>query len=565
MRRSGNARRVAAGLGFVMLAGCSLPLPSGTHVSHDVRAEQREPGDIQVLPPGPRQKATPVDIVQGFLGAESSPDKGYAIAEQYLTADAHWSHNEVQVYDPASVRLAESTSDPSSATVAVTFTKLGLLTKEGAYSDLVPTPVREGYTLVRGRAGEWRISSPPFGLRLTPADRERSFRGRRLFYLSRSPKATLHVVPDLVQLPAGTAALQAAISRLLQAPSAALRGSVTTAFPAGTRLLSLHAEAGGLVVIDLSTEVLQASGSQRQGLSAQLVWTLRGLDPRFERLRLLAAGKPVAVPSEGDVQRAEDWNVLDPEGLVDGPLYFIRGGRLTTLSAGGRVAAGPSAAAGLDVDRAALTPDRTKIALLHRAGREVTVRAGPVSAGTYPVVLRAPTLSSPTWGSGELGLWLLDGSGQVLLLRPNGRTVAVDVAGLTNPVTSISVSRDGARAALISGGQVFVGRITTGAHGVPAFHASSVAPELTEVTRVAWRDGTTLVALGVLAQTFVPVVLAVDGSSIRPLEVTGLPSKPRELAASALGTAVTASGQIFVLSALGFRSGPLGTAPTYPG
>lgn len=564
MRWPGSAC-VAVGLGLAMLAGCSLPLPRGVHVSHDVRAEQRDPGDIEVLPPGPRQRANPVDIVQGFLGAESSPENGHAIARQYLTADAHWADNEVQVYDPASLRVAESSSDPSSATVAVTFTKLGLLGKDGAYSDLVPSPVKEGYTLVRGRAGDWRISSPPFGLRLTPADRDRSFRPRRLFYLSPSPKATLHVVPDLVLLPVATGQVQAAISRLLQPPSSALQGSVTTAFPVGTRLLSLRAEPGGLYDVNLSAELEHASGPQRQGLSAQLVWTLRGLDPRFESLRVLAAGKPFAVPSEGEVQKAEDWNVLDPEGLADGPLYFIGGGRLKTVTSAGRVGAGPAASAGLDVDRAAVTPDRTQIALLHRDGGTVTVRAGPVSSDRYPVVLRAPGLSSPTWGSGELGLWLLDGSGHVLLLRGTGRAVPVVVVGLSTRIRSIAVSRDGARVALVSDGLLYVGRITKAANGAPVVRPVLVAPELTGVTRVGWRDGTTLVALGVLMDTFVPVLLSVDGSSVRSLAVSGLPSKPGELAASSLGTVVTASGQLFVLSALGFQAGPPGAAPAYPG
>ena len=128
---------------MVMLAGCSLPLSRGVHVGRDVQAEPRDPGDIQVLPPGPRKRANPVDIVEGFLGAESSPDGGHAIARQYLTTDAHWADNEVQVYDPASLHIAESTSGPSSVAVAVTFTKLGLLTKDGAYSSLVPTRVIE--------------------------------------------------------------------------------------------------------------------------------------------------------------------------------------------------------------------------------------------------------------------------------------------------------------------------------------------------------------------------------------------------------------------------------------
>ena len=552
-------------LSALLLAGCSLPLSRGVHVSRDVQIEQRDPGDIQVLPPGPPKRASPVDIVQGFLGAESSPDGDHAIARQYLTADAHWADKEVQVYDPASLRIEESTSGPSSVDVTVTFTKLGLLTKDGAYATLTPTRVLEGYTLVQGQSGQWRISSPPFGLRLTPADRDRSFRARRLFYLSPSPKATLHVVPDLVLLPVGVDPVRGALQRLLQGPSVGLQGSVTSAFPAGTRLLSVAVDASGLYTIDLSSEVLQAEGAQRQGLSAQLVWTLRGLDPRFQRLRLTSGGVSLAVPSEGDVQKAEDWNVFDPEGLADGPLYFIAGDRLRTTTSGEGVGAGPPASGGLDVDAVAVTPDRTRIALLHRTGTQVSVRVGPVTAASYPVVLTAPGLSSPSWGSGELGLWLLDRAGQVMLLRSVGRPARVAVEGVTGRITSLAVSRDGARIALVCRGVLYVGRIVGGGSAVRVVHAVPVVPELTGVTRAVWRDGTTLVALGALQQTFVPVVLTVDGSNLRSLSDSGLPSKPEELAGSSLGTVLTASGRLYLLTTLGFRAGPLGRGPSYPG
>ena len=579
MRRS-RAGSLLAGMVVVAVAGCGLPLPRGVHVGGDVPAEQRDPSDIQVLPPGPAVGAAPIAVVQGFISAESSPEGQHAIARQYLTADARWVDKEVQVYDPASLRITESKPGPTSADresrsgrnsvgLSVVFTKLGLLTSDGEYSSIKPTRVKQAYTVVRGRNGEWRISSPPSGLRLTPADRDRSFRARRLFYLSPSLKAPVHVVPDLVLLPVGQHAAQAAVERLLQAPSEAIAGSVTTAFPAGTRLLSLRSEPGGLYRVDLSSDVERASDQQRRALSAQLVWTLRGLDARFHRLRLTAAGKPLAVPGEDEVQNADDWTVFDPEGLADGPLYFVAGGRLRTTTSGASVGAGPPASRGLDVDAVAVTPDRTQIAVLHKSGAGVnggvTLRIGPVTAASYPSVLSAPGLSSPSWGSGEFGLWLLDGSGHVLLVRSGGRPVHVAVEGVSGPITALAVSRDGTRVAVVSEGVLYVGRVGRGADGPGVVRVVPVAPELTGVTQVVWRDGTSLVALGALSETFVPVVLTVDGSSVRSLAVSGLPSKPVEVAASSLGTVVTASGRLYLLSTLGFRVGPAGRAPAYPG
>lgn len=557
-------RLLTAGV-LVTLAGCSLPLPRGVHVSGEVQTEQRDPSDIEVLPPGPRKGSAPVDVVQGFLGAESSPEGQHAIARQYLSAEARWADKEVQVYDPASLRIVESTSGPTSVDVAVTFTKLGLLAKDGAYSSLAPTKVKDSYTLARDRDGQWRITSPPFGLRLTPADRDRAFRARRLFYLSPSPKATLHVVPDQVLLPVGRNDAQVAIERLLQAPSAAIAGSVTTAFPTGTKLQSLQEERAGVYRVDLSSEALRASDRQRQALSAQLVWTLRGVVAGFQRMRLTAAGKTFAVPGEGDVQSADDWNVFDPEGLADGPLYFIAGGRLRTTTNGVTVGLGPPASRGLEVDAVAVTPDHTQIAVLRRGSDGVTVRIGPVTAASYPSVLKAPGLSSPSWGSGELGLWMLDGSGKVLLVRSVGPPLRVAVTGVPGPITSLAVSRDGTRVAVVAHGALFVGRVAREPGGPRVIGAVPVAPELAGVTQVVWRDGTTLVALGALSDTFVPVLLSVDGSSVRPLPVSGLPSKAQQVATFPRGTAVTAAGHLYLLSALGFRAGPAGRSPAYPG
>ena len=58
------------------------------------------------------------------------------------------------------------------------------------------------------------------------------------------------------------------------------------------------------------------------------------------------------------------------------------------------------------VDAVAVSPDRTQIALLDGTGPgPVTVRSGPLRGPTYRMVLTARGLTSPSYGSGDRGLW----------------------------------------------------------------------------------------------------------------------------------------------------------------
>jgi len=551
--------RGLAVIAVLLAAGCSLPIPEGVQVSRGRPVADSNPGDIQVLPPGPRPGAGAEAIVRGFLGAESSPEGSHAIARRFLAPGTRWADDEVRVYDPASLRLVGT----SVGTVEASFTQLARIDREGLHVALPRTTVTESYQLAKDRLGEWRITAPPPGVRLTPADRERSFPARRL-YFTRPAGGSFRVVPDQVLLPAGGPPGQVEIRRLLRGPSASIAGSVTTAFPSRTRLLSVDNHGSGTYDVMLSPELRRATPDQRRELSAQLVWTLRSLDPRFRGMRLRAGPDLLAVPGEGEVQRHDDWDAFDPEGIKPGPAYFLAAGRLRTY-AGGRDAPVEGALRTAVLDRVAVSPDRMQVALLQTRRGVVTVRRGPLDARALPVVAQAPGLSAPSWGSGERGLWLLDSAGQVLLLDPRGRRFRVPVEAIEGPLTSFVVSRDGTRAALVQNGSLYVGRVAGDGAGLVILAVRKVTHDVRAITEVVWRDPTTLVVLGQLSQAFVPVVISVDGSSVRPLPVAGLPARPGQLASSSLGTIVTGAGRLYLLGTLGFRAGPVGRAPAYPG
>ena len=123
----------------------------------------------------------------------------------------------------------------------------------------------------------------------------------------------------------------------------------------------------------------------------------------------------------------------------------------------------------------------------------------------------------------------------------------VEVPPGAGPLTALKVSRDGARMALVLGGQLHVGRVEPVDGRWRIGDVTPVSRELVRVTDVAWRSGTTLVALGALEADgqLLPVEVAVDGSSStvvqRPLggavavEIAAAPRQPLVVAADVAG------------------------------
>jgi hypothetical protein len=538
---------------LLLATGCSLPLSPEVHSVGAVSPEQRQGAALQVIPPGPKADATPVEAVLGFLGAQASADGRHAIARQFLTSQerGRWNDDdEVQVYDPDQLSVqALPGAEQGTAVVRVVTRVTGRVRADGSYVALAGERVVEDYRLQRQRGG-WLLDEVPAGLRLTAADRQRAFAPRAVYYLAPHPAGELpHLVPDQVFLPVGADPATTLVSRLVRPPSVALADSVRTAVPEGARLGQVRLSSAGVVTVDLTGVRTPPSGQQAQDLSAQLVWTLRSLGSAFRGLRLLVDGRPLRVPGEGEVQRAGEWDTYDPEGLGPNPPYFFTSHR--RLRASVELPAGPATAGDVGdgravaVDVAAVTPDRTRVALVESPGTAVTtVRVGPLRGQDFPVVARGRGLSSPTWGSGDLGLWLLRGGRQVVRVL-GGPLQTVPVVGLPpGRVTALALSRDGVRVALVVGGRPYVGRVQLQG-GVPRITGLTVVlPALREVGALAWSSSTELVVVGVLTRARQLLRVAVDGSSLQALNTAGL--APTRLAASAVGVVIVSGGHLYL-------------------
>jgi hypothetical protein len=569
-----RALRVVPAL-LLVVSGCSLPLPSGVKSVAGVQAGQQQRGQLlQVIPPGPKAGQTPEEAVHGFLGAQANAEDRHAIARSFLTSaqSTAWDDQaEVQVYDLNSqaVTVVAAASDASDeATVRVTAKVTGQIGPDGAYTARDQRVVETYRLQLAGR--EWRLSEVPPGLRLTAADRERSFRPANVFYPALNPSDTPpHLVPDRVFLPIGVDQATQLVSRTLDPPSSRLRGSVV--YRAGLRASRVSTTGSGVVTVDLDTAATALPPAARQDLSAQLVWTLRDLGPAFTGLRLLAAGKAFAVPGQGALQGDGAWDSYDPEGLGPNPPYYFVASRRLRSSA--QLPSNPATAGdagerqAIGVDAVAVTPDRTQIALLDgTAPGTVTVRLGPLRGPTYRTAVTARDLRSPTWGSGDRGLWLLKGGREIVLLPSAGsRLLTVPIVGARPPggLTSLAASRDGARVALVAGQRLYVGRVEVVAGQVRVADLTPLGAGVT-ATAVAWVSGTELALVDRSSSGQVQVQrLAVDGSAVETLNTARL--APTQISACFLGLLLTSGDLVYALSGRSPVRLTAGSAPAYPG
>ncbi len=562
-------RRLVVPVLVLLLGGCSLPLPGGVRGTAGVQAEPQRDGEVlQVLPPGPQAGQSPTQVVVGFLQAQVNADGNHAIARSFLTTSAAQAWDDavqVQVYDLASQRVTAVPGEKgpgSEAAVTVSSKVTGLIGSDGHFTpqSLV---TEEDYRLERVK-GEWRLSSVPSGLRLTSADRARSYPPFTVYHVARSAVADQRrLVPERVFVPAGAGLARRLVDRSLHRPSGALADTVVDRGELAVR--SVGTDSAGVVTVDLDASATALSPALRQGVSAQLVWTLRALGTGFSGLRLLAGGQPLRVPGEDAVQDDQSWASYDPSGLSASPPYLYVDRRRLKASAGvvlpttGRV------------DAAALDPSGELLGLLEgRPTGPVTVRVGPLSgppSGTsYPEVVTAPGLESPTFGSGWRGLWMLQEQRYVVLLltgRPALMRVPVRGGLPAGAVTALAVSRDGARLALVVDERLYVGVVVGAGTSTRVLELTALLPGA-EVSDVDWVTGTELAVVGHVGGGAAQLLrLAVDGSGLENLNTAG--RVPEHVSASPAGILFTSGGAVYAYTGRTPTRIASGSAPAYPG
>lgn len=577
----------AALTALLLLPACGLSLPQGVRSAGDVQPVRDEPGALRVIAPGPQPGASPEEVVRGFLRAQASPDDDHAVARQFLAPGTQWDDEQGAVVYKVRRIVPDGDVDPLSFDVR--FDATARIEPTGAFV-LDEEPVTVSYVVAQQPDGEFRLTSVPDGLHLMEPDRARSFRPYDVYFLARGldGQPTGRLVPDRVFLPVTAERAPALVSSLLRGPTLPLQAAVVTAVPAMTEPTSEVTVADGVVTVDLPAELEQLDTRQRQRLSAQFAWTLL---PTFTGVRLRVAGRPFEVEGTGEVQVLDDWQEYDPAGVSPrAPLYYVQGRKVRSLD-GGLPQSEATMVGPLAVDEVAVSPAGGALGLLTRTAAGVDeVRIGPPSGPFGDPVLRGPALASLTWGPGEQGLWLLQGGSTptVCLLplpgaapRPSPCDVSYNRPPDAGQLSALRVSRDGARAAMVFGTGVgrrlYVGRVVPAAGRLRIALGADprpVAPGLTNVSDVAWENGTGLVVVAAATGRATQVVVwrvPVDGSAGPvPVQRPGLKGDAVGVAAAPDRPLVVSARDDDLLKLYRddgrlFAEAEPGTAPTYPG
>jgi hypothetical protein len=558
---------------LLAVSGCSI-VPSSSPTVQITQAPPRPADDVGIEPLSPEPGATPEEVVRGFIDAGASIRPGHPVAREHLAPEPAGSWSDEAGITVISPDYATVATDDGS--VAVTANQVGTVDERGVFS-VGATGIFTRQFMVEQVEGEWRISDPPDGLIILEPDFQRLYDERAAYFLDPTGQ---RVVPDPRYLITGEAQPTALLQRVLDGPSSALAAGVRNPL-SGVQLRSAVTVDGQSAIVDLTALAADPAPVLSQ-ICAQLVWTLRPL--RIRTVEVRVDGQPVQLDGVPPEQTVEDWAAFDPDAVpVDAVGHYLQGGALHTVTTG-QPTPGPAGTGTYALSSAAVSADpRTgKLSFLvgvRSDGGGPTLLAGPYDGDLAPV-LSGATLSSPTVATTRSEAWVVRDGTSVVRVPSGGAPQAVNAPTLPGlgRADVLRLSPDAVRAALVvdgpEGPALYVGTVVRAEDGGVALRdLREIAPTLSQVVDVAWRDSGSLLVLAgdPGASRTVPYALGVDGWGLTAVPTAGLPSQPTSIAAAptrqplvdAGGTIWQLAGGTWVTLVRGAEPLP-GAAPFYP-
>ncbi len=532
-----------------VLAACStVPLNSAT--VQITQVPERPARDVGIEPPPPEPGATPDEIVRGFIDAAASTLAGHPVARQYLTSSAAESWSDETGIAVISPDYSSVTTDEGRVQVSADL--IGTVDPRGIFG-IGGNPPRGEYTLEEVE-GEWRITNPPDGLIMLQPDFERLYDRLQAYFLDPTLQ---RVVPDPRYLITGDAQPTALINRVLEGPSPWLNAGVRNPLSGDVQLRSAVTVSGQSAVVDLTGLGTDPAPVLSQ-ISAQVVWTMRQLGIRTVEIRV--DGEPMALDGVPPEQTTDDWISFDPDTVpVEAVGHYLDRGALRVVTTGEPVP-GPAGTGEYGLTSAAVkVDDRTgELSFLvgvRTLGGVQQLRAGPYGGALGPV-LDGETLTAPTAAATRPEVWVVRNGTDIYRVQPGGtppRRVDATTLPSVGRTEVLQLSPDGVRAAVVADGRLYVGTVVRDEEGggVALRDLRGIAPTLSPVVDVAWRDSEELLVLAGDAdedQT-VPYLVGLDGWGVDDVSVSGLPSQPTSVAAAPTRQPlVSAAGALWELS-----------------
>lgn len=527
-RALGALRACAFGVAGLLLAGCAS-MPDHGEV-RPVEAPQGVDSQVRVFGVPPADRASPQEIVDGFLEAMTSDDPQLQTARKYLTEDAakNWKPGAaVTVLSSGLDRFSvPGEKDPAAPRFKIAGKMLATVDERSAYQPETGGRRYEEFLQLIQKDDHWRIATPPSSLVLSESDFQRIYMPVNKYYFA---GATLVADPVYVRQRSDPDSRMdpttQTVTSLLAGPSKWLGPVVTSSFPTGTELRegtkSLSIDGQNTLRVPLNKNADDVDEAQCQRMATQLLYTVKDLTgSRVDRVDVVRSdgttrcqvseaaaavlanrppspGHQYYVDSENRLQRLN----LDPnrEDQQDPP-----------TPAPGPLSGNPA----FKVGSAAVSYDEKRAAVVSEDGHGLYV-VNLTTAGAMPPPLltgkgaKPNGLATPTWDAAG-DLWVADPDLQdpALWRLPGGTGTPerVEVSGLAGGrITGLKASPDGVRIALLvqreSRKYLYIGRIERpdakgDVSAVSVRELRPAAPQLADVVAMSWAPRGRLLVVG---------------------------------------------------------------------
>lgn len=556
-------RLIALLVALLVLTGCARLPGSGPVVAADPVVSNRP--SVGLSAQGPQPGAEPAQIVAGFLQASAAGFvDDFTVAREFLGGDADTSWQplaQVRVYAD-SVEPAVATADDGGITVETELS--AVVDGSGHYEEAVQgQSIQTPFTLARDDDGEWRIIALEDGVLLSAESFSTQFTAAPLYFPSSDG---LTLVADLRHYPRQNLAASL-VQGVLAGPAAWLEPAVLTPAPVSTRLLlSSVAVVEGTAMVDLTSEMLEASQRERELLVAQLRRTLMVVQGVTDVL-VTVGGAELATAS--DLQ-------LPSYPYAPRPLLAVADGELVEFDGGIAVRVPGAVAPRTDaISSPASSPTEPTEPPVHLDG-PTRMMVAPSAGRTARLLVSGTDLLPP---SVDRFGWAWTGeranAGMLRAAMPRGGMAEIDVPWIEGTtIRAVRVSREGSRVAVVreSAGSVLieVAGVQRGPDGVPRSLGTSqvrVGVRLVDAVDLAWVDATTLAVLGRAPTDTVPrVYLVTIGGATEAMQT--LPDAVALTAGRGESSIVvqTSNGELYEPTGASWSRLTTGlTDPAYPG
>ncbi|ASK64915.1 hypothetical protein CFK39_02665 [Brachybacterium avium] len=486
----------AAGAAAVLGLGAACArIPTDSPISSRTLTGQTQPGApyVQALPPA--ADATAEEVVAGFVQAGVGSEEDFAVARDYLTAEA------TAAWDPDAMITIYSGSQELKITetgedrLSIVLQAVAFLDERGVRSLLSGPSSREIEVSIEQVDEQWRLSEVPDGIFLSEAAFETLYSPARLYFLDAREQ---HLVPDHRWFPLRRGA-SAVLEALVAGPSGFLEGAVTNQVPRTSGVSEAATTTGvdGTAQITVPTAIASLAAGPRTLALSQLEASLRSLRS-LTGVHLVLDGQDVVLDEQERVERA----LPGHRPIAAGPTGVIS---LADIGSSVPAVQVVPAFAEIEVASPVIAQDGVLAAALDPEGSSVLIATVDDSLPLREAATGGSFVSPRVDDAGYVWTSTRSNPGALLALSGRGPDLdaKVDAPWLTGrTIRALDIAADATRMIVLSsdtaGSRVDLCAVVRDAEGVPA---SLTDPRplrtfLDDVTEVVWYDELALLMLG---------------------------------------------------------------------